>query len=70
MPPSTFQKKIDIEESIGTVCPLLSALLMVWKSQRSKGQIFNNNLLDQENCPYFFGCPRMRHVLDCVQLLR
>ena len=48
MPPSTFQKKIDIEESIRTVCPLLLASLMVWKSQRSEGWIFNSNLLNQE----------------------
>ena len=48
MPPLTSQKNIDIEESIQTVCLLLSALPKVWKSQRSEGQIFDSNLLNQE----------------------
>ena len=48
MPPLTFQKNIGIEESIQTVCLLLSALLEVWKSLRSEGRIFNNSLLNQE----------------------
>ena len=48
MPLSAFQKKIGIEESIQTVCPLLSASLKVWKSPRSEGRIFDNNLLNQE----------------------
>ena len=77
MHPLAFQMKTDIVESIQTVRPLLSALLEVWRFLRSVGQIFNNNLLDQEIVLFlwvsedeacFVWCPASLVKVVCLYL--
>ena len=72
-----FQMKTDIVESIQTVCPLLSALLEVWRFLRSMGRIFDNNLLNQEivlflwvseDEAYFVWCPASLVEVVCLYL--